>query len=49
VGEVFDGSMSYVGGYVGSLDAVLNYPFFFSIRDILFNQKDMYNIRNYYA
>jgi hypothetical protein len=40
--------MSYVGGYVGSLDACLNYPFFFQIRDILFNQKDMYAIRNYY-
>jgi alpha-amylase len=49
VGEVFDGGMSYVGGYVGSLDACLNYPFFFQIRDILFNQKDMYNIRNYYT
>ena len=48
VGEVFDGSMSYVGGYVGSVDGVLNYPFFFWVRDTLFNQKDMYNMRNYY-
>ena len=34
---------------MGSLDACLNYPFFFTIRDILFNQKDMYGIRNYYS
>lgn len=49
VGEVFDGAMWYLGGYLGSLDAVLNYPFFFWIRDTLFNQKDMYNLRNYYT
>ncbi len=48
VGEVFDGNMWYVGGYVGSVDACLNYPFFFWVRDTLFNQKDMYNLRNYY-
>lgn len=48
VGEVFDGSMSYTGGYVGSVDGILNYPFFFWVRDTLFNQKDMYNLRNYY-
>jgi alpha-amylase len=48
-GEVFDGGMGYVGGYVGSLDACLNYPFFFWVRDTLFNVKDMYNLRNYYA
>ena len=40
--------MSYVAGYTGSMDAVLNYPFFFWVRDTLFNQKDMYNFRNYY-
>jgi hypothetical protein len=31
------------------LDGVLNYAYFFWIRDTLFNQKDMYNIRNYYS
>ena len=41
--------MKYVGGYVGSLDGVLNYPFFNLIRDILFNQKDMFGIRNFYS
>ena len=41
--------MRYVGGYVGALDGCHNYPYFFRIRDILFNQKDMYGIRSYYS
>jgi alpha-amylase len=49
VGEVFDGDMSYLAGYLGSLDAVLNYPFFFWVRDTIFNNKDMTNLRNYYS
>lgn len=40
--------MWYTGGYLGSMDGILNYPFFFQIRDIIFNVKDMYGIRNYY-
>lgn len=48
VGEVFDGDMGYVSGYLGSMDAVLNYPFFFRARDIIFNTKDMYELRTYY-
>jgi alpha-amylase len=48
VGEVFDGSMWYLAPYVGSVSGVLNYPFFFWIRDTIFNYKDMTNIRNYY-
>lgn len=49
VGEVFDGDMGYLAGYLGSLDAVLNYPFFFWARDTIFNYKDMTNFRNYYS
>ena len=37
-----------MGGYLSSMDAVLNYPFFFWVRDTFFNQKDLYNLRNYY-
>ena len=48
IGEVFDGDMGYLAGYLGSLDAVLNYPFFFWVRDTVFNWKDMTNLRNYY-
>lgn len=49
VGEVFDGDMGYLAGYLGSLNAVLNYPFFFWVRDTVFNYKDMTNLRNYYS
>ena len=49
VGEVFDGAMGYLAGYLGSLDAVLNYPFFYWVRDTIFNVKDMTNLRNYYT
>ncbi len=48
VGEVFDGDMGYLSGYLGSLDAVLNYPFFFWVRDTVFNNKEMSNLRLYY-
>lgn len=48
IGEVFDGDMGYLAGYLGSLDAVLNYPFFFWVRDTVFNWKDMTNLRNLY-
>lgn len=37
--------MSYVAGYVGPLNACLNYPFFFSVRDTIFGNKDMLNFR----
>ena len=48
VGEVFDGNMGYVGGYIGYVSSVLNYPFYFWVRDTLFNNKDMTNLRSYY-
>lgn len=40
--------MGYLSGYLGSLDAVLNYPFFFWVRDTVFNNKEMSNLRLYY-
>jgi alpha-amylase len=49
VGEVFNGDMGYVGGYVGTVTSVLNYPFFYWVRDTLFNTKDMTNLRSYYS
>lgn len=49
VGEVFNGNMGYVGGYVGSVTSVLNYPFFYWVRDTIFNNKDMTNLRMYYS
>ncbi len=41
--------MGYVGGYLGSLESVLNYPFFYWVRDTVFNMKDMTNLRTYYS
>ena len=41
--------MGYVAGYVGPLDACLNYPFYYWVRDTIFNFKDMSNLRNYYS
>lgn len=50
VGEVFDGSMAYVGGYQNTVSATLNYPFFFWVRDTIFNtNKDMTNLRQLYS
>lgn len=40
--------MGYVGGYTECMDAVLNYPFFFTLRDTIFNQRSMYTIRSLY-
>ena len=40
--------MGYLAGYVGSLDACLNYPFFYWVRDTIFNFKDLNNLKNYY-
>ncbi len=48
VGEVFDGDMGYLAGYVGSVSACLNYPFFFNVRDIFFQSKNLYGMRTYY-
>ena len=41
--------MGYLAGYLGSLDAVLNYPFFFWARDTIFNTRNMDNLRTYYT
>ncbi|EGR31091.1 hypothetical protein IMG5_118160 [Ichthyophthirius multifiliis] len=49
IGEVFDSSFSYVGGYISSVGSVLNYPYYFTVKDIFVNQKDMNEIRSYYS
>jgi len=48
VGEVFDGSMDYHKGFLAGVDATLNYPFYYVVRDTFSNSKSMYQIRNYY-
>ena len=46
VGEVFNGDIGYVSGYQGSLDAVLNYPMYFTLKDVFQGKQSMYNLRN---
>lgn len=48
VGEVFDGDMNYHKQFLGGVDATLNYPFFYVIRDTFLNQKGMWAIRDLY-
>jgi len=47
IGEVFNGSVDYVSSYQGSaLDATLNYPMYFSIKDVYGYKKSMYELRS---
>mmetsp|Transcript_3241 Transcript_3241/g.3188 ORF Transcript_3241/g.3188 Transcript_3241/m.3188 type:complete len:214 (-) Transcript_3241:236-877(-) len=48
MGEVFNGSPSYVGGYQGYLTALFNYPLFFNIRDVWISGNSMYEIKERY-
>jgi len=42
VGEVFDGDMGYLNGYIGPLPAVLNYPFYFYMKTLFTGGSNMY-------
>jgi alpha-amylase len=44
IGEAMDGDLDFVSKYVGCVDAVLNYPQFFLMRDLFLHQKDMTDI-----
>lgn len=49
VGEAFDGDYAYVGQFVANgVDGVLNYPQFFTLRDVFLHAKDMTDIKNFY-
>lgn len=47
VGEVFDGDMNYHKGFLDGVDATLNYPFYYVVRDTFANNKGMWAIRDY--
>mmetsp|Transcript_1008 Transcript_1008/g.1000 ORF Transcript_1008/g.1000 Transcript_1008/m.1000 type:complete len:341 (-) Transcript_1008:24-1046(-) len=47
VGEAFNGDINYVSGYQGPLDAVLNYPLYFLLRNIFAYGGDMYQARDF--
>lgn len=40
--------MDYLAGYIDSVSSVLNYPFYYWVKDTIFNRKDMTNIRLFY-
>lgn len=42
VGEVFDGDLNFLKQFIGPMDALLNYPLFFNLRDVFLHNKDMY-------
>jgi alpha-amylase len=45
VGEVFNGDVNYVSGYANIIGATLDYPLFFTLRDVYGRSNSMYNIR----
>lgn len=49
VGEVFNGDIDYVAGYMspqGPLDAALSYPLFFTLRSVYASQQSMYQLQS---
>lgn len=48
MGEVFNGSPSYVGDYQNHVTALFNYPMFFTLLDVYGSGKSMYTIRTVY-
>ena len=46
VGEVFNGNPSYVAGYQGSVDALLNYPMYYHLKDAFQYRKSMRTIHD---
>lgn len=46
VGEVFNGNIDYVSDYQNYLDAVLNYPLYFTIKDSFAYGKSLYNMES---
>jgi len=48
VGEVFNGDYGYVGNYQNYIDALLNYPLYYQIKNQFGGHSSMYNFRSYY-
>ncbi|GCE24468.1 alpha-amylase family glycosyl hydrolase [Dictyobacter kobayashii] len=49
MGEVFNGDPAYVGDYTHYLDAVLDYPMYYTIHDVFGQNQSMQNIHNRYS
>lgn len=48
MGECFNGDPAYVGPYQGHVEALFNYPMYYSINDVFAYGKSMKNIPNRY-
>ncbi len=48
MGEVFNGSISYVSDYQNHVDALFNYPMFFTLHSVYGDGQSMYQIRTIY-
>ncbi len=46
VGEVFDGRMDYVASYANILGSTLDYPLYFTLKNVFANRDSMFNIRS---
>lgn len=46
VGEVFNGDPNYVSGYQGALDATLNYPMYYKLKNAFQDRQSMSNIHD---
>lgn len=49
VGEVFDGDANFLKQFLGPIDGLLNYPLFYTLRDVFLHWRDMNEIENYYS
>ncbi len=49
IGEVFNGDPAYDGDYTHYLDAVLDYPMYYTIHDVFGQNQSMHNISSRYA
>ncbi len=47
IGEIFDGRLDYVSDYQNCcIDSVLNYPLYFTIKDVFMNSRSLYSMES---
>lgn len=49
VGEVFDGDANFLKQFVGPIDGLLNYPLFYTLRDVFLHWRDMNTLESFYS
>ena len=49
IGEIFNGRKNYVASYQGNIDATLNYPLYFQLKDIFLNTHSMKELESFYT